>query len=92
MASFSNVWPLAGLPSAYVGGVAVPGLAGSPTDVAALRQAAASTVLALSELATPRGVHTVRTTPMTNPTRRQQASLPAALLVGSSVLTERVAA
>jgi len=53
---------------------------------------AAGAVTALSELATHRGNHTVSITPTANLTRALQASLPAASLVGSPVLSERSAA
>ena len=53
---------------------------------------AAGTVFALSELATPRGAHTVHTTPNANLTRALQTSHSAASLVGSPVRSERSAA
>ena len=59
--------------------------------IAAVLQAAVNTAVAPSELATLRGVMVCHT-PNANLARTLQASQPAASLVGSPVLSERVAA
>jgi hypothetical protein len=59
-----------------------------PLAIAAALPAAVTTAVALSELATLRGVCTVHTTPTANLTRALQASHPAASLVGSPVRSD----
>ena len=63
-----------------------------PVAIAAVLQAAVNTAVALSEPATLRGASVVCITPNANLARALQASQPAASLVGSPVLSERVAA
>ena len=63
-----------------------------PLAIPAALPAAVHTAVALSELATLRGVRTVQTTPTANLARALQASHPAMPLVGSPVLSERSSA